>query len=99
MERTGHDTPEQLVLYRQRMAGLWPANLEAWRVFHELSASRPVGMVAGGIPQSEILCWFILRGRNIDPLLVEKLMALDRIFLAHQAKQTPKEGQGNGHAR
>jgi hypothetical protein len=88
--KQGKDEPT-LVAYRQALGALSPANMEAWKVFGDLSTSRPLGMATGGIPQSEILAWFILRGRNVDRYLVAKLMALDRIFLGHQAEQAKKK--------
>ena len=79
-----------LIVYRRERLNLSPANLEAWQIFHDLSTSRPVGMAVGGIPQSEILAWFILRGRDVDRYLVAKLVALDRLFLADQGRKMAK---------
>lgn len=85
---------EPLFQYRAAAVALSPENLEAWQAFNDLSMSRPLGMAAGGIPQSEILAWFILRGRNIDRYLVAKLTALDRLFMAHQAEKAEKGRNG-----
>lgn len=93
-ERQIGDRPE-LIEYRQALFALSAANMEAWRAFGELHPSRPQGMAAGGILQSEIYFWLLLRGREIDRRLVLKLGALDRVFLAYQAeeaKKTPQTG-------
>lgn len=89
-EQQGHDPPTQILDYRAALFSLSPENAEAWQVFNELSPCRPMGMAAGGLPPSEILCWFVLRGRAVDPYLVKALQALDRVFLEYQAKKAAK---------
>jgi hypothetical protein len=44
-------------------------------------------MAAGGIPQSEIFFWFTLRGRTPERALVDRITALDRVYLVYQAKK------------
>ncbi len=59
-----------------------------WTAFVALSDSRPVGMVAGAIPFSEILAYSMLI-RPLDTWEVEAIRKIDRAWLLEEQQRAP----------
>lgn len=79
---------------------LWPVNRPAWLAWAMLSGSRPVGFGLGMIPLSEIWAWFQLKGRPVNPLLIEKIQVIDGAFVSAESdRQKSKRERDQTRAR
>jgi hypothetical protein len=70
---------------------LWPV----WRGWHELSAGRPVGMAAGGLPWVDLAQWCEDHGIYGEDRLrwCRLFRAMDSTFIAHINK--PKDADAD----
>jgi hypothetical protein len=59
-----------------------------WNVFTRLSNRRPVGMVAGLIPWSEIDAFQRVSGFRLGPWEVQLIEALDGLYMSEKASSS-----------
>jgi hypothetical protein len=100
-ERMEGGTRRQHLLALQAQSGITDPDLAValpdeadslWAAYIQLSAARPRGFGASGIPMGEIDAWQRLHGVRLTPWEVDTLSAMDAAALAAQAAMQDEKG-------
>ena len=83
-----------LVPVYETMPDLTEIHMPFWNAFQEVSGSRRMGQIYGGIPYSEIVCWLddnSVFNEEERRLYRRLIAAMDTVFLQHQERILERE--------